>query len=171
MNFLKIDPIQVGLCFSRAAAMIINFNLLLVWLPMCKYSLTRLAFHANNLLNRLKCEQQERQKKNLNNEVTSMPSSVLVDLPITKQNQSNLNNQYYGLYRAKKQTQFSRFERKFRQSLADSFDQLKSWLCMAKLNFINSFLIAVDHCTPLHTICATTITIASGKLQVPSDKL
>lgn len=145
--------------------MIINFNLLLVWLPMCKYSLTRLAFHANNLLNQLKRQQQGRQKKNLNELVIPLSSSVLIELPITKQaHQFNLN---HGLYRATKPTRFSCFRRKFKQSLADASNQFKSWICEAKLNFINSFLIAVDHCTPLHTICATTITIASGKLKVP----
>lgn len=149
--------------------MIINFNLLLVWLPMCKYSLTRLAFHANNLLNRLKREQQERQKKNLNEVMISQSSPVLIELPIAKQaHQFNLN---HGLYSPTKPTRFSCFRRKFKQSLAEASNQFKSWICEAKLNFINSFLIAVDHCTPLHTICATTITIASGKSKVPGETL
>ncbi|KAG9510581.1 NADPH oxidase 4, partial [Fragariocoptes setiger] len=34
--------LSIGLCTSRAAAMVINVNLLLVWLPMCKYCLTNI---------------------------------------------------------------------------------------------------------------------------------
>lgn len=155
---------QVGLCFSRAAAMIINFNLLLVWIPMCKYSLTRLAFRANNLSNRLKRARNQRQKDKLAAVASSSPP-VLIDLSLTKQHHPDLSI-CHKLYQPKKHTKLSSFERKFKQSLVDAFDQLGGWLYEAKLNFINSFLIAVDHCTSLHTICATTITIASGKLKV-----
>lgn len=159
---------QVGLCFSRAAAMIINFNLLLVWIPMCKYSLTSLAFRANNLLNRLKRVKNERQKGKL--AAASYPPSILIDLSLTKQQHHPDLSKCHKLYQPKKPSKLSSFESKFKKSLADAFDQLASWLYEAKLNFINSFLIAVDHCTSLHTICATTITIASGKLKVSHEK-
>lgn len=51
---------------------------------------------------------------------------------------------------------FDRFEHKLEQNI-------RFIISDAKIRSINSFLVAADHCTSLHTICATTITIASGE--------
>lgn len=114
--------------------MVINFNLLLVWLPMCKYSLTKLACTGSNSMKIYKLRHLEL--------VTSMES---YDEP-----QLMGINSYDMLGRLKRKFNLTIMKFKFR-------------LIEAKINTIKSFLVAVDHCKYLHTICATTITLASGK--------
>lgn len=138
--------IQIGLCLSRAAAMVINFNLLLVWLPMCKYSLTRLACLANHSLRR-----QRESLARLERDLQTQPNAHL--LIISGQNCDADTN---------------RTLRKLKSSITRAYWQLCRWCLQIKAESTNSFLIAVDHCKSLHTICATTITIASGKLVVSS---
>lgn len=118
-NLQQLKTFQVGLCFSRAAAMVINFNLLLVWLPMCKYTLTRVAYAANVSLQRLKQQQT----------ISAQMGSPRLRL------------------------------RSCLVSLAARAGKLAR---LAKMGALNCCLIAADNCTYLHTICATTITIASG---------
>lgn len=121
-NLQQLKTFQVGLCFSRAAAMVINFNLLLVWLPMCKYTLTRVAYAANVSLQRLK--QQDQQEA----------SSARMESPRLR----------------------------LRSCLISLAARAGKLARLAKMGALNCCLIAADNCTYLHTICATTITIASG---------
>lgn len=137
--------------------MVINFNLLLVWLPMCRYSLTRLSCLAISSI-RLQREQDidEKRQANLNQIISSkVPSfqqpptlNALKNGGDSSVSKFNTNNKVFI---------------KFKTSVGAAFKQFDEWFRISKLNFINSFLIAVDHCKSLHTICATTITIASGK--------
>lgn len=129
---------QIGLCFSRAAAMVINFNLILVWMPMCKYFLTWIAYLANNSVRYQRSQQQR--LRNLESSQDRMEKQHPV-------NHSILVSLF----------------KKCRISVRRTNSRVQLWLCWAKIKSTNSFLVAVDHCKSLHTICATTITVASGK--------
>lgn len=138
--------------------MVINFNLLLVWLPMCKYSLTRLACLGISSIRRQREQDiNEKRQTNLNQIISLAP--VNLNNNYTLKNGSNLCFEQSSTCESK----FNKLFRKFKTSVEAAFGQLNKWFKISKLNFINSFLIAVDHCKSLHTICATTITIASGK--------
>lgn len=121
--------------------MVINFNLLLVWLPMCKYSLTKMASLAtlNSMKQRRRQQQQQQQQNQL-----QLKQVVEAD--------SERRDSRWLLLLAKSKC--------FLQLASQRLDRC---FFTAKTLSINSFLNTVDHCTSLHTICATTITIASGK--------
>lgn len=143
--------------------MVINFNLLLVWLPMCKYSLTRLACLAINSIRRQREQDMNERRETILNQIISstlpQPPSSFETL---KHGVKLSNEQQQQQYPLKFSTNNKLFK-KFKTSVEAAFKQLDKWFRISKLNFINSFLIAVDHCKSLHTISATTITIASGK--------
>lgn len=140
---------QAGLCFSRAAAMVINFNLLLVWLPMCKYSLTRLAYLGNRSLNLL---------KEKHNKLISPTSLAVIELSTANNNDNSLTS-----IAKNHNNKLPQFKEEFKFILNEFILRTNIWFLEIKINSINNFLLAVDHCKSLHTICATTITIASGK--------
>mgnify|MGYP000858204981 CR=1 FL=1 len=120
--------------------MVINFNLMLVWIPMCKYSLTRLTFLANGSLRYFRLKREHL--------IQTSPSLAMKDEAIS----GELTN-----------SKLERISWKFKRTVMDAIRQLRHLVNSAKFSATKSFLIAVDHCTSLHTICATTITIASGK--------
>lgn len=122
--------------------MVINFNLLLVWLPMCKYSLTRLAYLGNIKL---------KGYKKIHHQLGGYNDHCDKDLFMVS----------YSLDQKENFTQ--KLARKFKTSLQEAILKFKIGFIEIKINSINSFLIAVDHCKQLHTICATTITAASGE--------
>lgn len=139
--------------------MVINFNLLLVWLPMCKYSLTRLACLGINSIRRQREQDiNEKRQTNLNQIISLAPVNLNNNYAL--KNESNL---CFDNSSTCCESKLNRLFRKFKSSVEGTSEQLNKWFKISKLNFINSFLIAVDHCKSLHTICATTITIASGK--------
>lgn len=51
------------------------------------------------------------------------------------------------------------------KSACREMKRLNCLVLAAEIKSINSFHVAVDNCTSLHTICATTITLASGKFE------
>lgn len=120
--------------------MVINFNLLLVWLPMCKYTLTRAACAANALL---RGPHEEAPKKSHH-----FAGAICIDAP--------------ALHAAPAQseaTKTSRVARAYREAAR----KMRAAMLALKVHCVSVFLVAVDHCNSLHTICATTITIASGE--------
>lgn len=149
MQITNSTPTQIGLCLSRAAAMVINFNLLLVWLPMCKYSLTRLACLASCSLrdqrHKLACRYRDRH-------CSARQEHILVDLPAPSSRKSSGPRALLG-----------RAAVKLSKLVERACWQLWNCYYEAKVESTKSFLIAVDHCKSLHTICASTITIASGR--------
>lgn len=126
--------------------MVINFNLMLVWIPMCKYTLTRLAYWATKTLRHLRTLRQ-RQRLQL-----SRAS------PETTQSQAQFASPRVNSLAARLKALLIIVIRPFGELV-----------CSAKWNALNSLLLAADHCTSLHTICATTITIASGELDYPTS--
>lgn len=173
--------------------MVINFNLLLVWLPMCKYSLTRLSYLANNSMRHLKQILHQHYQEKL---LPSTSSSSASDLTAAAQKLHQLGGLQLQVPPHRKQKEgdavividhiirtasdkdkrksskrFHLLLSKVVNSANGAIWQLQCWFYNAKLNSISSFLMAVDHCTSLHTICATTITIASGKLLIIDYKL
>lgn len=149
--------------------MVINFNLALVWIPMCKYTLTKLAVMA--------CRLNSRQKNQLSRLVSSFCSSSVNAKACVGEQASNarsspialpivLSNKAVDL-NAKKSHGFrsasSHVAKKLMILAGRLKFRIKCRLCELKIDTINSFLVAVDHATSLHTISATTITLASGK--------
>ena len=155
-----------GSNWSRAAAMVINFNLLLVWLPMCKYTLTRLAVFAfrsaskeKEKLHRLTTSSAAGRQDQVH--VAGKTSSPLDLTHRTDRSQLACYNEFRTGDNQKPAIGCSAEQLKWSIGLA--VRKIKHALCLLKIKSIGSFLIAVDHCTSLHTICATTITIASGE--------
>lgn len=121
--------------------MVINFNLMLVWIPMCKYTLTRLAYWATKSLQHLKALRQSQR----------LQPQLAYGAPEIRQPTTKLKACYLA----------SKLKALLIIVIHRRFGEL---VCSAKLNALNSILLAADNCTSLHTICATTITIASGEL-------
>lgn len=136
----------MGLCLSRAAAMVINFNLLLVWLPMCKYSLTRLACLANYSLRHYKHTLVRH-----TNQSEFCDTSREHTRTLPQSGDSSLEPSHLILA-------------KLKLAACQASLRLNQLIFAAKMNTFTAFSMAVDHCKALHTVCATTITIASGKL-------
>lgn len=90
---------------------------------------------------------------------TASPSLAIIELSNGGTNHNNPINISSRLNYNK----FTNLKREFKFTLNEFILRTNIWLIKVKINFINSFLIAVDHCKSLHTICATTITIASSK--------
>lgn len=153
---------QVGLCLSRAAAMVINFNLLLVWLPMCKYTLTRLACMASGASSRQRHKLRELERSPL---APTNHSTFANTFNHQSQRTSNdpHPHQVVTMPRDNDSPLKVRLLTKLKWSANRTVWRFQYCFCLAKMNYINSFLVAVDHCTSLHTICATTITLASSK--------
>lgn len=131
--------------------MVINFNLLLVWLPMCKYTLTRLASIATGSLRRYRREYQNEQQKQLQI-VSVIRSDREIRHRFLTPNDDFKSHPNY-------QTTIEKIYVTAKMSVA----RLNKLFCTIKIRSIGGFVIAVDHCKYLHTTVATTITIAAGE--------
>lgn len=132
---------------------------------MCKYTLTRLAVTA--------CGYNHRQKIKLNYLISSkgLPSSVTGHEVVDQQKDAAFQVVPFEMpYRSDDNNALNRsilydLAKKFKVIAIQANLRVKHSICKLKIKAINSFLIAVDHSTSLHTISATTITLASGKLR------
>lgn len=140
--------------------MVINFNLLLVWLPMCKYTLTKLACLAGKVSSR-----QRSRLQSLASWEEPQSSNQLAE--ITCATCPNVNHHQVAKFGQKSNLSMKRLALKLKWSINKAIRRINYWFCMVKIYSIDTFLIAVDHATSLHTICATTITLASGRF--PAD--
>lgn len=147
---------QIGLCLSRAAAMVINFNLVLVWIPMCKYTLTKLAVIAVKYNNK--------QKVVLESLISPDSSSGLITNQLLDHARSgSMSLARGGNVKASNPSMLRILVRKIKLIVNKINFRINHLSCTLKIRAVDSFLIAVDHSTTLHTISATTITLASGK--------
>ena len=140
--------------------MVINFNLMLVWLPMCKYTLTRLASVA--------CRSAQRQRRQLECladllNAGDANATKLREATASRYSKQEIKPSDLELGGKRQVEESALLCKLFKWPVRRTILRVRCWLCAAKLNSINSFLVAVDHSTSLHTICATTITVASGK--------
>lgn len=119
--------------------MIINVNLLIVWVPMCKFSITKLAFVATNKYTELRAK-------------SSFDHSLCEQVP---------KHASSGHQKAK----FSLAQHVKRVVLGCKLRALQ-----LQISALHNFVVAADNCKYLHFVCATTISLASGKLRASREK-
>jgi hypothetical protein len=146
--------------------MVINFNLILVWIPMCKYTLTKLAVIA--------CEHNQKQRMRLTYLVSRRGLSSPFKGHSKDSPQKDATHQIVQMnafYQNDDNSSPNRLSlrvivEKLKMIVDHANLRIQLFVCKSKIKAINSFLIAVDHSTSLHTISATTITLASGKFGI-----
>lgn len=130
---------------------------------MCKYTLTKLTCLASKISARERDKLQDRMLREgkpddvIVGKDTATCGPVAVKLAVT-----NLDNNCVPKCNMQQLPLTSYLKRNIGKALG----RLDCLIITFKIKSINSFLVAVDHCTSLHTICATTITLASGKCEL-----
>ena len=142
--------------------MVINVNLLLIWLPMCKLTQTKLACFATHKLNALK--QLELDAMSARRRRLLCAASASADnekgAPIYLCDTLNASHKLpttttiVGKAPLGARLKSSYLLVRFRFSL---------YVLRAKINALHILVTAADNCKYLHFVCASTTAIASGK--------